>query len=100
MVSDKAKDRPSRERKIIMSRYSAGFLKSLESDFAIVTRETRKPTEEELQKLKAMDDEIHRLRKEINNLQDLMRVRRTEADRYSEHIYGLKTFRIRKARRG
>ena len=83
-----------------MSRYSAGFLNSLESDFAIVTRETRKPTEEELQKLKAMDDEIHRLRDEINKLQDLMRERRGEADTYSERIYGLKTLRVRKARRG
>jgi len=44
-----------------MARYSAEFLKSLESDYSIVSRETRKPTDDEIRKLKELDAEVHRL---------------------------------------
>ena len=82
-----------------MSRYSEGFLKSLESDFAIVTRETRKPTEDELHQLKEMDNEVHRLQDEVNRLQDLIREKRKAADVFSDQIYGIKTFKVKKARK-
>ena len=82
-----------------MSRFSAGFLKSIESDYAIVTRETRKPTEGELRQLKEMDNEVHCLQDEVNRLQDLIREKRKAADAFSEQIYGIKTFKVKKARK-
>ena len=82
-----------------MSRFSAGFLKSIESDYAIATRETRKPTEGELRQLKEMDNEVHCLQDEVNRLQDLIREKRKAADAFSEQIYGIKTFKVKKARK-
>ena len=82
-----------------MSRYSAGFLKSLESNYSIVSRETRKPTDDELRQLKEMDDEIHRLQDEVSRLMDVVHQKRREADTYADKIYGHKAFKVKKPSR-
>ena len=75
-----------------MARYSAGFLKSLESDYSIVSRETRKPTDDEIRKLKEMDAEVHRL-------QDVIHQKRREADAFADKIFGHKAFKVKKPSR-
>ena len=82
-----------------MARYSAGFLKSLESDYSIVSRETRKPTDDEIRKLKEMDAEVHRLQDEVNRLQDVIHQKRREADAFADKIFGHKTFKVKKPSR-
>ena len=82
-----------------MARYSAGFLKSLESDYSIVSRETRKPTDEEIRQLKEMDAEVHRLQDKVNHLQDLIHRKRREADAFADKIYGNKSFKVKKPNR-
>ena len=57
------------------------------------------PTEEEIRQLKEMDCEVHRLQDEVNRIQDLIRAKRKEADVFSNKIYGVKTYRVKKARR-
>ena len=81
-----------------MSRYSESFMKSLESDFYIETRETRTPTEDELRQLKEKDDEIHRLQEELNQLQERIRLKRREADAFMNQICGIKTVKVPKRR--
>ena len=88
-----------KERKDNMSRYSAGFLKSLESDYSIVSRETRKPTDDEIRKLKEMDAEVHRLQDEVNRLQDVIHQKRREADAFADKIFGHKAFKVKKPSR-
>ena len=88
-----------KKRKDNMARYSAGFLKSLESDYSIVSRETRKPTDDEIRKLKEMDAEVHRLRDEVNRLQDVIHQKRREADAFADKIFGHKAFKVKKPSR-
>lgn len=88
-----------KERKDNMARYSAGFLKSLESDYSIVSRETRKPTDDEIRKLKEMDAEVHRLQDEVNRLQDVIHQKRREADAFADKIFGHKAFKVKKPSR-
>ena len=82
-----------------MSRFSEKFIAAFDSDFYIETRETRKPTEEELAELEAKYDEVHRIRDEINRLQDALQLKRREAENFSNRIYGLKTFKVKKPRK-
>ena len=82
-----------------MAKYSAGFLKGLDSDYSIVTRETRKPTDDEIRQLKEMDDEVHRLQDELDRLQDRIHQKRREADAFADRIYGNKTFKVKKLSR-
>ena len=79
-----------------MSRFSETFIKSLESDFYIETRETRTPTEDELRQLKEKDDGIHRLQEELAQLQERIRLKRREADAFVNQIYGVKTVKVKK----
>ena len=82
-----------------VSRFSEKFIAALDSDFYIDTRETRKPTEEELSELDAKYEEVHKIRDEINRLQDVMQQKRREAETFANRIYGLKTFKVKKPRK-
>ena len=79
-----------------MRRFSENFISAFDSDFYIDTRETRKPTKEELAELDAKYDEVHKIQDEINRLQDAMQQKRREAETFANRIYGLKTFKVKK----
>ena len=55
--------------------------------------------EEELAELEVKYDEVHRIRDEINRLQDALQLKRREAENFSNRIYGLKTFKVKKPRK-
>ena len=79
-----------------MSGFSEKFTRCFDSDFYIITKETRHPTKEELVELENKYNEVRKLRDEINRLQDSLHLLKREAEAFANKIYGMKNFKVKK----